>query len=119
MPARQSVRKKLNKPPGRPPGAKSFDPVQAQAFGDAIKEARSGAQMSQEALALISNVERSYLGRLERGQSMPTLMVILKLCRALEISSGKLIEQVDLATADSARRRLLRRLAKARDTSAA
>lgn len=99
-----------NKAPGRPRGATSFDPNVAAAFGSAIREARASAGVSQEALALASGVERSYLGRIERGQSMPTLAVVLKLARALKISSGDIVEKVDLATATPSRRRTLRSL---------
>lgn len=110
MPERPIARNRLNKPPGRPQGATSFDPVLAAAFGTALREARAASEISQEELALAAGVERSYLGRLERGQSMPTLSVVFKVCRALQISSGKLVEAIDMATADVARKRLLRRL---------
>jgi len=109
MPPRSDSHK-INKPPGRPQGATSFDPDIALAFGAAIRAARTEADVSQEGLALSSGVERSYLGRIERGQSLPTLAVVLKLCRALQVSSGHVVEQVDLDTATPARKRALRRL---------
>jgi len=110
MPVRPLSHKSNKLAPGRPRGATTFDPTIAAAFGSAIRDARTSADVSQEALALASGVERSYLGRIERGQSMPTLFVVLKLARALKISSGDIVEQVDLATATPSRKRMLRSL---------
>jgi len=108
MPPRTPSRHPPNKSPGRPAGSTSFDPAIALAFGNEIRQARLQAQVSQEGLALASGVERSYLGRIERGHSMPTLGVVLKLCRALQVSSGMVVEQVDFSTAPPARKRASR-----------
>lgn len=51
--------------------------------------------VSQEALAHAADVERSYLGRIERGESQPTLHVILKVARALGIAAGTLVGTVE------------------------
>jgi len=80
---------------GRPRGARSFDPDVAAAFGRAVKEARLAAGISQEALAYMANVERSFFGRIERGDSQPTLFVVLKVAYALGFDGGSLVSLVE------------------------
>jgi transcriptional regulator with XRE-family HTH domain len=80
---------------GRPKGAKSFDPFSAAIFGEEVRRARTGAGIFQEGLALAANVERSYLGRVERGKSQPTLFVVLKIAAALGVAAGDLVSQVE------------------------
>ena len=41
--------------------------------------------MSQEQLALLCNMDRSYLGRIERGEVNPTLEKIYELAIALDM----------------------------------
>lgn len=82
---------------GRPPGALSFDASVAAAFGDVVKQQRLAAGISQEALAYSAQVERSYFGRIERGQSQPTLFVLLKVAAALGVEGSALVEEVERA----------------------
>lgn len=81
-------------PPGRPKGATSLDKDLAVRFGQVVREIRLDSGIAQEALALMAGVERSYVGRLERGQSQPTLAVILKISRALGCDPGELVSRV-------------------------
>ena len=84
---------------GRPPGALSFDAEVATVVGSVIRELRLAAGISQENLAHMANVERSYCGRIERGESQPTLFVILKVAAALEMEGHALVRQVEHALA--------------------
>lgn len=87
---------RLKKPQrGRPPGSRSFDAESARAFGAVIRQARLDGGFSQELLALQADIERSYFGRVERGQSQPTLYVILKVAAALGVDSGALVSEVE------------------------
>ena len=52
----------------------------------------------------MANVERSYFGRMERGQSQPTLFVILKVSAALGFSAGDLVGLVEQSIFGSTRR---------------
>ena len=52
---------------GRPVGSKSFDPASAAAFGAAVREQRLLQGLSQEELAYRAQVERSHMGKVERG----------------------------------------------------
>lgn len=76
---------------GRPAGATTFDAAPAQAFGATVREARTTLGIAQEALALRAGVERSHMGKIERGEHMPTLSLILRIAAALERSAGDLM----------------------------
>jgi transcriptional regulator with XRE-family HTH domain len=53
--------------------------------------------MSQEQLADASGLERSYVGRLERGGSQPTLLVLLKLAKGLNCEVSELVGPAEKA----------------------
>ena len=80
---------------GRPAGATTFDAELAQAFGAAVRALRSGQGMAQEALAHRAGIERSHMGKIERGEHMPTLVLILRIARALGRSAGELMLETE------------------------
>ena len=77
--------------PGRPKGAKTADPVLAAAFGAAVRSARTTRGIAQEMLANLSKIERSHVGKIERGEHMPTIAVVFKIAKALNISGAELM----------------------------
>lgn len=76
---------------GRPSGATTFDAELAQAFGAAVRALRTERGIAQESLAHLAGIERSHMGKVERGEHMPTLAIILKIARALGCSSADLM----------------------------
>lgn len=76
---------------GRPKGAKTHDTVAAHAFGRAVREARLARGLSQEGLAHQAGVERSHMGKIERGEHMPTLALIFKLAAAMQCDAWELV----------------------------
>jgi XRE family transcriptional regulator, regulator of sulfur utilization len=56
-----------------------------------VREARHRAGISQEALAAMSDIDRSYFSRIERGLSQPTLFAVLKIAKALDLSGSVLV----------------------------
>ena len=80
---------------GRPLGAKTADPVLAAAFGTAVRSARTTRGIAQEALAHLSRIERSHVGKIERGEHLPTIAAVLKIARALGISSADLMASTE------------------------
>ena len=60
-------------------------------FGQLVRIYRKERNMSQEQLALLCNMDRSYLGRIERGEVNPTLEKIYVLASALETLPSKLL----------------------------
>lgn len=63
---------------GRPAGATTFEGEPAQAFGAAVRAARINQGVTQETLAFRAGIEHSHLGKIERGEHMPNLSLILK-----------------------------------------
>jgi transcriptional regulator with XRE-family HTH domain len=60
-------------------------------FGQLVRKYRKERNMSQEQLALLCNMDRSYLGRIERGEVNPTLEKIYEVSNALEIQAIDLL----------------------------
>ena len=56
---------------GRPVGSKTFEPDIARAFGAVIREIRTELGVSQEELGHKAQIERSHMGKIERGQHLP------------------------------------------------
>ncbi|AWA46638.1 MULTISPECIES: helix-turn-helix domain-containing protein [Acinetobacter] len=54
-------------------------------FGQLVRKYRKERNISQEQLALLCNMDRSYLGRIERGEVNPTLEKIYELAIALDM----------------------------------
>ena len=54
-------------------------------FGQLARKYRKERNISQEQLALLCNMDRSYLGRIERGEVNPTLEKIYELAIALDM----------------------------------
>ncbi|TFL15337.1 XRE family transcriptional regulator [Pusillimonas caeni] len=80
---------------GRPPGATTFDAELAQAFGAAVRALRTERGIAQEMLANLAGIERSHLGKIERGEHMPTLAIVFKIAEALECSTAVLMTQTE------------------------
>lgn len=74
--------------------ATNRNPALAKAFGDAVRALRESKGIAQEALALVADMDRSYLGRLERGEKQPSLDVVFRVAAALEIDAQKLVARV-------------------------
>jgi transcriptional regulator with XRE-family HTH domain len=65
----------------------------AQAFGEALRLARKDSKLSQEALALESGIDRTFVSMLERGIRQPALSTVFALCVPLGISPGTLVDR--------------------------
>ncbi|QKS30156.1 helix-turn-helix domain-containing protein [Accumulibacter sp.] len=76
---------------GRPVGSTTYEPEPALAFGQAVRAARMEQGMAQEELAASAEIERSHMGKIERGEHMPTLALILRIAVALNRSAADLI----------------------------
>ena len=75
---------------GRPPGTTRYEAEPALAFGKAVRAFRKDQKVAQEELAALAGIERSHMGKIERGEHMPSLAVILKVATALKISGTEL-----------------------------
>lgn len=66
------------------------------ALGAEIRRLRTDVGLSQEALADLAEVDRSYMGGVERGEHNLSLMRLLKICRALNQKPSVLLDAVAL-----------------------
>ncbi len=71
------------------------DPILV-ALGDAIRRIRLSKGISQEQLALLAEVDRSYLGRVERGDNNAATLTLARIAGALDISIAKLMKEAGL-----------------------
>ncbi len=62
------------------------------ALGRAIRRLREERGISQEQLALLAEVDRSYVGRVERGDNNVAILTLAKLAKALGVTVAKLAQ---------------------------
>jgi transcriptional regulator with XRE-family HTH domain len=67
-------------------------------FGLAIRQLRQERGLSQEALAHASDLDRGYMGGVERGERNVSLANILKLCHALAVRPSELFARFESLT---------------------
>ena len=60
-------------------------------FGQSVRKYRKERSMSQEQLALLCNMDRSYLGRIERGEVNITVLKLYELASVLQIDAKELL----------------------------
>lgn len=60
-------------------------------IGQLIRNARHNKKISQEKLALICEIDRSYLGRIERGEVNLTVEKLYEISSALEVDAKDLL----------------------------
>ncbi|HDC4435719.1 TPA: helix-turn-helix transcriptional regulator [Klebsiella quasipneumoniae] len=61
------------------------------AFGEQVRQIRKEKGLSQEALADLAGIDRSYMGHIERGDQNITLTKIYQISEALRVSVSDLI----------------------------
>ena len=66
------------------------------ALGEAIRRARIGVGLSQEVLAVDADLDRSYVGGIERGEHNLTVMNVIKIASALKTSPSALLGSAGL-----------------------
>lgn len=67
----------------------------SQNFGKIIRELRNEKKLSQEELGFQSNLHRTYIGMIERGEKNITLENIEKLSKGLDVSMKLIFEKLN------------------------
>ncbi|MGE0621123.1 MAG: helix-turn-helix domain-containing protein [Pseudomonadales bacterium] len=67
-------------------------PNPCHAFGARVREIRAQRGLSQEELADLAGMDRSYVGGVERGERNVSLVNICRLAGALGVSPAKLMD---------------------------
>jgi transcriptional regulator with XRE-family HTH domain len=70
-----------------------------RAFGDVLRELRTARKATQESLGYAAGLDRTYISMLELGQRNPTLITMLALCGALQITFSDMAMKIDAALA--------------------
>lgn len=61
-------------------------------FGKRVAEARKRRGLSQEKLAELADVHRTYIGMIERGEKNVTLLTIYRVASALGVTAKDLVQ---------------------------
>ena len=64
-------------------------------LGDELRNARQSAAMTQEQLSFAAGVDRTYISELENGRKSPTVEVLFRLCKAMNVKASTLIARVE------------------------
>ena len=64
-----------------------------QGFGAGVRRLREAQGWSQERLAEYANLNRSYIGEIERGVVIASLLTVEKLAAALQVTPSELLRQ--------------------------
>jgi transcriptional regulator with XRE-family HTH domain len=64
-------------------------------FGERVRHLRQSQGISQEKLAELSELHRTYIGGIERGERNVALLNILRIARALRSSPCELLKGID------------------------
>jgi transcriptional regulator with XRE-family HTH domain len=71
------------------------DKATRRAVGLAVVELRKKRGISQERLARESRIDRSYMSGVEHGQHNPTIDLLIRICRPLQVDLPKLARAIE------------------------
>lgn len=74
----------------------------AVAFGRVLRKARREKGFSQEELAAVAELDRTYPSLLELGKRTPTLTVLIQLAEALDTTAEDLVRKTQIEFLNSA-----------------
>jgi transcriptional regulator with XRE-family HTH domain len=66
-----------------------------KAFGKVLQSYRKAKGFSQEELSFHSQLDRTFISRLESGLRQPTISTIIKLAKALDVSAASIVAEVE------------------------
>lgn len=71
-----------------------MEPIQVR-FGKVLRRRREATEHSQESLAAAAGLHRNYVGLLERGKAVPSILVVEKLAAVLGTTASSLLKAVE------------------------
>ncbi|MBS1402858.1 MAG: helix-turn-helix transcriptional regulator [Oscillospiraceae bacterium] len=72
--------------------------VNAKLIGQIIQEYRKKANLSQEVVSGLADLDRTHYSKIERGERMPTITTLFKIARALEIHPSDIVKTIETRT---------------------
>lgn len=67
-----------------------------KALGQAIRDVRKAHSVSQEALAYNAGIDRSHMGKIERGERNVTALNLLRVAKALGVQPSEIFSKAEL-----------------------
>lgn len=64
-----------------------------KAFGECLRAERQKRNLTQAEVAELAGISLNYEGDLERGKKMPSLEVVIRLAKALDLTATQLLEK--------------------------
>ena len=74
-----------------------------KSIGQTIRSLRRQRRLTQEALADLANIDRSYMSSIERGQRNISVLNVARIASALEVPLCHLLKERGVVAADDAR----------------
>ncbi|MEK4713315.1 helix-turn-helix domain-containing protein [Sporosarcina sp. FSL K6-5500] len=71
-----------------------------KAYGMVLREYRKKSELTQEELALSCNLDRTYIGLLERAKRQPTISTVFKIAEVLGVHPHTMIKDVEKMVLD-------------------
>jgi transcriptional regulator with XRE-family HTH domain len=68
-----------------------------EAFGMILRKARRARSLSQSELALKTDLDRTFISLLERGERQPSLTTLFQIAKVLKTPPSDLVRQVERA----------------------
>lgn len=69
--------------------------LDSKIVGEVISEFRKKKGLSQEVLSGLSDIGRTHLSAIERGERKPTLETLYKICNALDVKMSEMVEKIE------------------------
>lgn len=69
--------------------------LSSNVVGNVIAEYRKVKGLSQEVLSGLSDIGRTHLSMIERGERKPTLETFFKICNALDVKPSEVLKKIE------------------------
>lgn len=66
-----------------------------KALADILRRERRKKKLSQEKIAILAGIDRSYYSKIERGENKPTLNILFKISAVLEVKLSEIISEIE------------------------
>ncbi len=67
----------------------------ATKFGNLLRDLRRKKGFTQQELAIDSDLDRTYISKLERGECMPTILTVFKIAGVLGVSPSSIMRELE------------------------
>mgnify|MGYP002863846415 CR=1 FL=1 len=69
-----------------------MEKISLKKLGHRLRFYRTQKNLTQEALALMCDIDRTYIGRIEKSKRNPSFLILLKIAKGLGIKISELVD---------------------------